>query len=127
MWFVSPPPPHTHTHLPVLGCQVGSSAVSFLSYEGVGVVQHSPKKSLHLVLDGPGPAAKLPKQQERRVRHLASSAAVTPGTDFMADVEAAVQYWGCTYLARNQQKFVPGFSRPAPKCPSHPKSFSSFQ
>ena len=66
-------------------------------------LEHRPRATLTLALDGPAPLAKLHEQQQRRLskglqqqkthQRGCSSLAVTVGTAFMRDVDAAVREW----------------------------------
>ncbi len=68
-----------------------------------------PLKSLHLMVDGPAPIAKLVTQRERRKRKAkpgvdaneVDSALVTPGTPLMDHLMGALKYWACSVLAKD--------------------------
>ena len=70
--------------------------------------QYAPTHSITLAIDGPAPMAKLHEQRHRRLKssqRLASSSssssssvstnAVTVGTSFLRDIDAALRSWAC--------------------------------
>ena len=76
------------------------------------LLEASPRKSVSLLLDGPGPLAKLHTQRSRRVKATkqqepisrtdCSTLAVTPGTGFMRRVAEALKYFAATRGARRR-------------------------
>ena len=93
-----------HIHTACRACKTEDQALAaVVSFLWSLLRQLKPRRSVHLMVDGPAPLAKLYKQRQRRANPSRSSGIpshlITPGTAFMRDLDQALRFFCCSYLA----------------------------